>query len=223
MPFFFLTTERPCVLYLYVITNKVNGKQYVGVTDTPSRRYAQHLCYLGSRVGSMLVHRAAGKYGVTNFTFDVVACGDNAYILSMERCFIDRLRTKAPDGYNLTDGGEGRHGAVVSEASRVRMSEAQKLRQYPADWGSRQRHWLGRTHSSSTRAKMRESALQRATKGLGGKRKAVTVNGQPFMSLKDAAVVLTIPYTNLVSRFRYYRKTQRWPHGWHDGHFEPIA
>lgn len=50
--------------YLYVITNLVNGKQYVGITINPKKRWIFHCCHQTQVIG-----RAIRKYGKENFQF----------------------------------------------------------------------------------------------------------------------------------------------------------
>lgn len=56
--------------YIYVITNKINGKQYVGQTsNTIQQRFKEHL-YTAKRneqTRQSPIYRAMRKYGIENF------------------------------------------------------------------------------------------------------------------------------------------------------------
>lgn len=111
----FLWTRRPghanlcdVVFRLYKVTNSVNGKQYIGLTErTLAQRWERHCAVKNN----MLMHKAIRKYGVSAFTIEElcqVATLAEAAIL--ERKFIAEYGTLSPNGYNITPGGEGRSG-----------------------------------------------------------------------------------------------------------------
>ena len=55
--------------YIYIITNKITGKQYVGQTRrTITIRFNQHKTRAISKKDNMYLHIAMNKYGVENFT-----------------------------------------------------------------------------------------------------------------------------------------------------------
>lgn len=114
---------------VYIHTNKVNGKMYVGQTihgDNPNRRWQNGKSYKHCTY----FNRAIEKYGWDNFEHEVIASkltkteADN-----FEKILIKQLNTRNPlFGYNLTDGGEGVCGHKVSEETRHKLSELAKLR-----------------------------------------------------------------------------------------------
>ncbi len=109
-------------MIIYVITNKINGKQYVGQTvQRLENRWKFHL----SKASRCLALRAAiEKYGKENF---IIECMDFANSLEelnkKEIEWIDRLDSLAPSGYNLKTGG---NAPTYSEESRKKMSESRK-------------------------------------------------------------------------------------------------
>lgn len=87
---------------IYLITNKLNGKKYVGQTNNLERRINQH------RHGDQYVDRAIRAHGWENFTVEVLKeCENSAELDYWEKYFIKARNTRKPNGYNLTDGGEG--------------------------------------------------------------------------------------------------------------------
>ena len=171
-------------MFLYVITNLINGKQYVGITLDFARRRREHT--LGN--GSKLVFHAIQKYGIKNMLFESWFVGDESWIKIMEYRMILALDTFAPQGYNLTLGGEGTLGLKRSNETRKRMSEAHKGRQYGP-------------HSDETRRKM---SLARAGKPVPSRQrgkhpmaKQVIVNGVEYACIRDAAESLDVPYSTL--------------------------
>lgn len=50
------------------------------------------------------------KYGLENFSFEIVEQVDNDLLNEREIYWINFFQSKTPNGYNLTDGGEGAPG-----------------------------------------------------------------------------------------------------------------
>lgn len=112
---------------LYLVTSPV-GKQYVGITTlTVNRRMTGHRT--AARQGSPYpLHAAIRKYGFDAMKVEVLdECSNLAELHTLEVETIAKLNTQAPNGYNLTAGGEGTTGHVVSDEHRdavgQRMSE----------------------------------------------------------------------------------------------------
>ena len=97
--------------YIYLITNLVNNKLYVGQTvNTISHRWKDHLyeSYNGNKSNSLL-HRAIVKYGESNFDVkEIEECQDNL-LNEREKYWIKYYDTyyTHDKGYNLSYGGEG--------------------------------------------------------------------------------------------------------------------
>lgn len=74
---------------------------------------------------SSYFHHALRKYGFDAFKWKVIGRSDDPEELrSMEIAEIWMLETKAPDGYNLTDGGDGWKGGHHSPESNARNRES---------------------------------------------------------------------------------------------------
>lgn len=94
--------------FLYKITNLVNGKLYIGITNRPETRRREHL--YGKRTGSVsLIKQAVLKYGPDNFKFEVICEGSREYIVDLEMKAI-ALYDTINAGYNIRAGGED-HGS----------------------------------------------------------------------------------------------------------------
>jgi len=97
---------------IYVITNAVNGKRYVGQTtaQSPLARWKDHLKLARNGTKSAL-YAAIRKHGSEHFSFEVV-CGlqDKLSLDAAEDSWIQSLGTLTPRGYNLRSGGaNGKH------------------------------------------------------------------------------------------------------------------
>ena len=97
--------------YIYKITNKVNGKSYIGQTRyTIEFRWRQHI----HKKDNTYFHNAIKKYGVDNFIVE-----------KLEECNIEDLNEKEiyyiakyntfKDGYNLTIGGDGNRTLLLDD------------------------------------------------------------------------------------------------------------
>jgi group I intron endonuclease len=146
-----LLVERGAMGAIYLVTNTVNGKQYVGKTTTSlARRWQAHKSR-GKRNGTSAIHCAILKYGSDNF--EIKSLRDDVDIESelneLEIEYINVLGTKAPNGYNLSDGGEGATGHSPSEKTRALLSAAMKQREPRRDF----------THSDETKQKIGAKSL----------------------------------------------------------------
>lgn len=94
---------------LYVITNKVNNKKYVGITtETAERRLASHVAgaKTSARKNSNSLAAAIIKHGVKSFKIETIQHAPNIKELSrLENEAIRGMNTLTPNGYNLSQGG----------------------------------------------------------------------------------------------------------------------
>ena len=95
--------------YVYKITNIITKKCYIGETikSNPILRWNEHKQKIEKGIGCPALQDAVKKYGIENFRFDVlIICFDeDRYKFEME--YIKKYNSIAPNGYNLTKGGEG--------------------------------------------------------------------------------------------------------------------
>lgn len=107
---------------IYKITNKVNGKMYIGqhITDDLDDGY------LGS---GTVIRRAVAKYGEECFTKEWLEFTDNKADLDyIERMYVNEEWLARPDTYNLVLGGVGSawHGKKMSMELRKKLSDAHR-------------------------------------------------------------------------------------------------
>ena len=96
--------------FIYKITNKINGKNYIGQTiQNVKERFYQHCAFkCDESVKRMPIHRAIKKYGKDNFTLEVIEEVDSKLLDEKERFWIDYYDT-FNNGYNATIGGQDGH------------------------------------------------------------------------------------------------------------------
>lgn len=106
---------------IYIITCVVNAKQYVGITNDLSRRWRRHR---GAN-DNQLLHKAIKKHGVDNFVFTHFADAfDAESAKSIEKMLIVEHNTFFPNGYNVTNGGDGTFGYKHSNESKQKSRES---------------------------------------------------------------------------------------------------
>ena len=112
---------------IYKITNIINGKCYIGQSINVTRRWAQHS--KNARTGSTkcaALYEAIRKYGIAAFRFDVVVICNRELLDWHERLAILGEESIAPNGYNLTFGGN--ECTLVSDTTKLKISNALKGR-----------------------------------------------------------------------------------------------
>jgi len=63
--------------YIYKITNLIDAKVYIGQTNNPQKRWKEHqrlgsMTYINNKNKHSRLYLAMRKYGVENFTFEVI-------------------------------------------------------------------------------------------------------------------------------------------------------
>ena len=93
--------------FIYKITNKVNGKSYIGQTiQNVKERFYQHCATKCSQaILNMVIHKAINKYGKSNFTIEVIEEVESTNLNDRERYWI-RYYDSYNNGYNSTEGGQ---------------------------------------------------------------------------------------------------------------------
>ena len=89
---------------IYVITNRINGKNYVGqTTRTLEERFSEHA------KADTLLGKAIQMDGAENFSREVLEmCRTQEQLDEREKFWIAKLDCKFPNGYNTQSGGHRR-------------------------------------------------------------------------------------------------------------------
>lgn len=181
--------------WVYSCVCQVNGKQYIGKTvGSLLRRKGKHLD--DAKGGCNFVfHRALRKYGFENFMWQgIFFSTSEAKLVEKEMEYIKSRNTKLPNGYNMTDGGDGFSGYVAppelrakrreyqlgrkkSEETRKRISEAKmgmpsnrKGLKWPEEWKKRRSEaCLGRRVSEEAKRKISSTLKGRPSPNKGKK------------------------------------------------------
>ena len=104
---------------IYKYENKINGKIYIGQSVNIKVRYAQHLYDAHTLKTSSLLAKAIHKYGIENFTFEIIELCSKEQLNEREIYWISYYDSYR-NGYNNTPGGKSLKGenhprALVTE------------------------------------------------------------------------------------------------------------
>ena len=143
---------------VYCHTNLINGKKYIGITKrNPQKRWGRD----GNRYSRQAFGKAIEKYGWDNFTHEILADGlTEAQAKEEEKRFVYDLGTMAPNGYNLTSGGEMGKEVSANTREKLRASHIGKPMSESAKEKMSAIH-KGKTVSEETRKK-----ISKARKGI---------------------------------------------------------
>lgn len=159
---------------IYKITNKINGKIYIGMTKQGIvKRWDGHLGRVTSKTKKKYyLHNAIIKHGEENFSIEEIdSCigFKTANDLEMKHVALTNSNNRKI-GYNLTKGGDGARGMVYSEKQKEEMSKRakQRLKNNPnallklrQGWDKylleNGHPWQGRKHSESSIIKIAEA------------------------------------------------------------------
>ena len=116
--------------YIYVITNNINGKQYVGKTnDTIEERFKRHILDSKRRNNeNRPLYNAINKYGIEHFSIEQLEECPYQEVNNKEIYWIGKLDTYK-NGYNATLGGDGKAYYDYDEISKLYQQENISIRQ----------------------------------------------------------------------------------------------
>lgn len=199
------------ILLVYKLTNKVNGKCYIGQTSKMLKeRMRKH--YDSDK---MLVDKAISLYGKNNFDVEVI---DHAFsieeLYEKERYWIKYYNSLIPNGYNQCLGGKTSEGFKHRDSSKKLMSEW-KRKNYIGD----KNPFWGKHHSTEQIAKWekerknnpvyKENAKKATLASLEKTRRKVRniTTNEVFSSIKEAAGKYNLKDTHISRVCRGKRKS----------------
>jgi len=95
--------------YIYIITNIINNKQYVGKTSKDiQRRFNEHISKSKDENNIQPLYRAIRKYGIENFSLELLEECSLEESSEKEKGWIESKKTFHL-GYNATRGGDSRN------------------------------------------------------------------------------------------------------------------
>lgn len=137
---------------IYLVTNLINNKQYIGQTRVSlQRRWKKHQSiaknyYNGKRKYISLLSQAIIKYKIESFKIEILEENINLIDLdNKETEYINKYNTLSPNGYNLI--AIGNNANLISVETRSKLSKSLSGKNNPM---------YGKTHSDEMKANMRQ-------------------------------------------------------------------
>lgn len=107
---------------VYRITNLLNNKIYIGSTKDTYNRWKNHLYSSTNKRRKQVVHKAIEKYGITNFTIEILCICPIEYLIKMEQWFTDKLNPE----YSIRKTCDRNNGYKHTKKQLQKQSIAQK-------------------------------------------------------------------------------------------------
>ena len=197
---------------IYKVTNKVNGKAYIGFDSKWPSRKSVHMCEAITRKNKKYpLYRAIRKYGPDNFEWEVLyQSEDREHTLNVvENKMILEHNTHFRDGhgYNMTFGGEGALGWVPSEETKKKISIANSRSTLTEDGRQRKREFT-KNNNPMNNPVVREKHKQRLLEAKPNAKK-VTDGKTTFVSIRDANKAY--PFLTYQKLYGYIREKKN---GW---------
>ncbi|MDE0042660.1 MAG: GIY-YIG nuclease family protein [Candidatus Poribacteria bacterium] len=105
---------------IYILTNTLNNKQYVGMDSNIPRRFKQHTRGI-AKCG--VLHEALAAVGLENWTAQFIPYPgiSREALRAVEQWYIRKLGTKHPNGYNLRGGPKASPEPTVKQLKRSEL------------------------------------------------------------------------------------------------------
>lgn len=147
-------------MIIYRATNRENDMSYIGQT-TKSLGVRKYEHGIQANHTDFYFHRAVRKYGIAAFVWEILKrCSNHNELIQAEQLFIKRFNTKVPDGYNMTDGGEGTPNRIIRDETRLKLRIA-NLGKHPSEETRKKLSDSHKGHkpSKETRRKMSKALM----------------------------------------------------------------
>jgi hypothetical protein len=181
---------------LYLITNKVNGKQYVGITINPLwQRFNGHKHAAIKKKLNTKLYNAMRLHGVENFSIDLIR-SDARSFAELQQQEIDEInkRNSIENGYNVSPGGSIGTPERVTVGGMVFPSRGAAAEYFGIDVGVFNLR-LGRLKWTPEQA----AEIEPRPKAY---REKIAVNGKEYPSLFQAAIEHGLNYQLVWDRLK---------------------
>lgn len=111
---------------IYKITNKINNKVYIGQSSDIKRRWRTHRQSFKNKRKDTVLTKAFQKYGIENFTFEVLEECDISELDCKEQFYIEYYDSYN-QGYNMNLGGQQGSYGLEQKISNAQLLEIYDL------------------------------------------------------------------------------------------------
>lgn len=181
-------------MVVYKITNLKNNKIYIGQTiQSFEARMSKHI-YDSKNNKAYLISRAIAKYGVENFTFEIIDWATNQTELNyLEWIWIHKENSIRPAGYNLKEGGKN---APINTEHRKKISESNSKRV----WTEESKRKIGLANSGPIGYTVTEETKEKLKKNTTKQWQNPEIRKKMYdrmkMKIKEACAVKVVDTTN---------------------------
>lgn len=196
---------------IYKITNKLNNKSYIGQSKNIERRWEEHR--KSARLNSQYtIHRAIRKYGLDNFSFEVLYECSEEELGRYEKFYIIIFGTYQKQ-YNMTEGGEiaiskspeVRKKISIANTGKKRTEEyKQELSQQRKGKGcGKDNPMYGKIYTIEEKERMSkaQAGINNGNYGNVGskniKSKKISINGVEYIGLRETSRLLGLTYSTI--------------------------
>lgn len=122
---------------VYKISNKINGKFYIGSSTQIEKRWEVHK----AGKGNLHLYNSICKYGIENFQFEILERCSQQHLLQVEQKYLSMLnpqynksnKATCPSNLGHLWGNQNAKGLVHSEETKAKISSALKGRAFTAE------------------------------------------------------------------------------------------
>lgn len=156
-----MNEEKDVKEFIYVITNTQNGKQYVGQTNNPHKRWMAHKNQ--GKISEYPLYRAMRKYGIDSFKFEIIEETTTDFVNEREVYWIKQLNSLSPNGYNLTPGGEALYGENNPFYGKCHTEETKKIlsEKHKGIYNGENNPMYGKHHTDESKQKIIQKNLDK--------------------------------------------------------------
>lgn len=161
---------------IYLRTNTINGKQYVGqTTNFNGRERCWNSINRKTPYSNDILEMDRKKYGIEAFKTEILEECDDSKLNEIERFWIKQLNTIHPNGYNLENGGSD--GFTFHQITREKMSKAKIGTKHSEEWKKNMsermkgegNHFYGKHHNQEAIEKIKAANIGRTSWNKGKK------------------------------------------------------
>lgn len=107
---------------IYIITNDINSKVYIGQSVNPAHRWEQYCSAVKKKPDAQVITRAMAKYGIEHFTMSILEENVVNYD-EREIYWIEKYNSIVPNGYNIAIGGQGTGSGINSPTAKIKSED----------------------------------------------------------------------------------------------------